>query len=123
MSRPALKADFIRSQPRDMPLRELNRRSKRAGFGPVGSSYASKVRSTMPRTPAPAPKTNGHAYADGAHELDEIPQLNPGHPDQDQPGGIDETSELTEAQFRRMLVVLGTERARALLASFERSVT
>jgi hypothetical protein len=68
MARPALKADFIRSHPRDLPLSELQRLAKRAGHGHIGSSYVSKIRGKMPK------RRNGHNGL-GHHHIAPAPAM------------------------------------------------
>ncbi len=95
MARPAVKADFIRSQPIDMPIKDLVRLARREGHGALGKSYITKVRSTM---------TVQH----GLNAL-RTPKTVVALPNTAQP----------EQQLRAIVVVLGTARVRQIIDELE----
>lgn len=92
MPKPAAKGDWIRSQPRDLPFEELQKRAKTAGHGLLSRTYANKVRSEMP---APNGHSNGHTDASA------------------------DTGDTAGQQFLKLLRVIGTRQARKLLDVFE----
>lgn len=90
MPKPAAKGSWIRSQPRDLPFDELQKRAKQAGIGAISRTYATKIRSSMP---TPANHSNSHAASSPA--------------------------DTWGAQFLKCVRVIGTERARRMLDLFE----
>jgi hypothetical protein len=100
MPKPAVKADFIRSQPIDMPIKDLQRAAKRAGHGTVGKSYATKIRATM-------------TVQDGLKALrtQKVAVLK-------QPLAAVDTAE-PEQKLREIVVVLGTARVRQIIDQLE----
>lgn len=114
MARPSVIKDFVLSQPLDMPIKEVMRLGKKAGHSTISKSYISKVRVAETRRSKPARAVNGHAV-DMATPADtprnaplkrtlSTPELKP----------VTET----ELQFRRLLVVVGTERAQAFIDAY-----
>jgi len=104
-SEPQTKADFVRSLPKNLPIKEVIDKAKQAGIK-LGSDYVSKVRSRARakaakgmRTPAPGKKQQG---------------MKPGSPARGTDTGKSSTS--YEALFARAVVELGFDQAQALLA-------
>lgn len=97
MAQPPLKANFIRSQPLDMPIKELQRAAKKAGLGEIGDGYISKTRGEMKRKPRAQPATTINGAA--------------------QTGPIDTAQ--PEQQLRAIVVTLGTARVRAIIDALE----
>lgn len=112
MPKTSHKADFIRSQPRDLSVKDLQRAAKKAGVGAVSKNYIWKVRSTAKvvrvarvtqtkRAPYDKPAIEQTLTAEQIGVVRGIP------------------ASPTELQFRRLIVVIGTERAHELLKSYE----
>jgi hypothetical protein len=99
MPKPAVKADFIRSQPLDMPIKDLMRLAKREGHGTVGKSYITKVRAAMTVVHGlKALRRSGNAV------VTPIAAVNTAEPEQ---------------QLRAIVVVLGTARVRQIIDRLE----
>lgn len=90
MSRTADKGDWIRSQPRDLPFDELQKRAKAAGHGELSRSYVSRVRSEMPKA------NNGHSILRD-----------------------DDADDTAGQQFLKAVRIIGTQRARKMLDVYE----
>lgn len=98
---PAKKGNWIRSQPRDLPFKELEKRAKSDGIGTISQAYVQKVRSSMPKP------RNSHSNGRDHHEpLTPLSNSSDGDP-------------TYGAQFLKIVRVIGTERARKMLEIYE----
>jgi hypothetical protein len=104
MARPSLKADFIRSQPLDVPIKDVQRAGKRAGVGDLAKSYISKVRSEMNVQQGVAAVRRADAAAAAVKPAAVMTTVNTAQPEQ---------------QLRAIVVVLGTARVRQIIDELE----
>lgn len=105
MARPALKAEFIRTQPIDMPVKDLQRAAKREGHGTLGPSYITKVRREM---------NAEHAMKALRKEATKVIAANP-----TRKAAAAVSSGNEEQQLRAIVVVLGTKRVRQIIDEVE----
>lgn len=99
-----------------MPVKELIKLGKKAGLGVISKSYVSKVRVDAP--PETWAKPNGHTRE---HLLEEPPDPKArGTAAWKATLATPQLKPVTEAelQFRKLLVVVGTERAQAFIDAY-----
>lgn len=106
MSRPAIKGDFVRSLPKDITYEDAVKRVKEAGLGTLHRSYFASARTG--RHARSKVRTNGHSNGNG--HATTTPSAPP-------PPTLPVLT--SEQQFRKLVIAIGTERARKLLRDFD----
>lgn len=121
MARPSTIGDFVRSHPRDMPVKDLIKLGKKAGLGVISKSYISKVRCEAPPETWAKPRVvMGRPISINGHSVEAAPEPKVRAAPYERTLATPQLKPVTEAelQFRKLLVVVGTERAQAFIDAY-----